>query len=412
MSRKKRKKKLRIKPQTLARPRLDALLARRQRSDLDDAGFVAGVEALMGELGREPVLNALVAQLDNADDDQRELLMGLIPQLGDKKVIGYLWRLVEKSRMSIGAKMTALVILKQMGEDVDLEDPGVYFSWRDIKTADIAEVQKLGQASMRAIIREIQQLTDAQDLEALMMRHEEIVAQTGGDETQLAVIESLVDMADTGAADMLMALVYTTPHSVVREAARRALTTLAGRGILPQSPAVKALGEEPFYTAYCTDPAHPWQQQVSLLWERPGNRVQAAVFLLDFGHPWKGSIKDMFVTRYMTKGEWQREFVAKGERQGIPQRQVPYARARQFILDALAANKKHRQPLPPEYDQFLHLIERRILNPSPAALAQAEAMPIKDEWGQLQGPVVRGMQVIEAEDGSPLVLLDDMDTDS
>jgi hypothetical protein len=410
MPRKKRKKKPKINPKTLARPRLDALLARRRQGDLDDDGFVAGARAMMGELGLEPVMNALVAQLNNADDAQRELLIALVPKLDDQKVIAYLWRLVEKSRMSVGAKMTTLVILKGMGEQVDLEDVGRYFSWRDIKTADIAEVERLGRVSTRAIIRELQQITDPQDLEAFMLQHEKITAEMGGgDEMQLVVIEDLVAMADAGAADFLLALVYTSPSSQVRGAARRALIKLAGQDVFPQSPVVKSLGEEPFYTAYCTDPAHPWQQQVSMLWERPGERVQALVFLLDFGHPWRGSIKDMFVTRYMTKREWQREFVAKGAKD-IPQLQVPYVRARQFILDALTANKKHRQPLPPEYDQFLHLIER-ILNPAPEALAQAEALPIKDEWGLPEGPVVRGMQVINLDDGSPLVLLDDSDLD-
>jgi hypothetical protein len=44
-------------------------------------------------------------------------------------------------------------------------------------------------------------------------------------------------------------------------------------------------------------------------------------------------------------------------------------------------------------------------------LAQAEAVSVKDEWGQPQGPVVRGMQIIETGDGSPVVLLDDAGLD-
>lgn len=55
--------------------------------------------------------------------------------------------------------------------------------------------------------------------------------------------------------------------------------------------------------------------------------------------------------------------------------------------------------------------KRKILNPSSEVLTQAEAVPIKDEWGPPRESVIRGMQVINLEDGSPVVLLDENDVD-
>lgn len=193
----------------------------------------------------------------------------------------------------------------------------------------------------------------------------------------------------------------------MRQAARNALLKLSGRGIFPQSPIVKSFSEERFYAAYCTDPSHPWQQQVTMAWEWPGDTTQAMVFLLDFGLPWRGSIKDMFVTRYLPKRKRHREMIDKG----LDQRRAPFARARQFILDALEANRRYRMRLPPEYDQFRQLIERRIVYPSPEALAQAETLDAKtvDEWGEPEGPIVRGVETV---DGRPLIIFDEADLDA
>jgi hypothetical protein len=146
---------------------------------------------------------------------------------------------------------------------------------------------------------------------------------------------------------------------------------------------------------------------VTMTWEWSGDTTQAMVFLLDFGFPWRGSIKDMFVTRYLSKRELHRDLIDKA----IEQRRVPFTRARQFILDALEANRRYHVRLPPEYDQFRQLIERRIVNPSPEALAQAEALDAEtvDEWGEPEEPIVHGVKFV---DGRPLVIFDEADLDA
>lgn len=393
--------------QALARPRLDAIFTRRERDELDDDGCVDEISTLMAELGRKPVMDALVKKLETVSDAERDALMAVIPKLGDEETIAHLWRIVRRSKMSAGIKITALTILKQMGEDVDLSDPGMYFSRRDVSFADLAEVERMGRHSLRMLIKELQRARSIGEIEGLMDMFDRPVAETGNEALLLAVTEGLGTMEEAGAADMLLAIVHTTARPKVRRAARNALLKLAGHGVFPQSPLIKRFSEEQFYAAYCTDPTQPWQQQVVMAWEWPGDITQAIVFLLDFGFPWRGSIKDMFVTRYISKRELQRDLIDKG----IEQRRVPFARARQSILDALEANRRYRVRLPPEYDQFRQLIERRIVNPSPEALAQAEALDAKtvDEWGEPEEPVVRGVQFV---DGRPLIIFDEADLDA
>lgn len=388
---------------TLARPRLDAILTRRERDELDDGGCADKVSALMTELGRKPVLDTLVKKLETTSDTERDALMAVISKLGDEETIAYLWRIVRRSKMSIGVKSTALIILKQMGEDVDLSDPGAYFSTRDVKPTDIAEMARLGRHSLRMLIKRLQEAESVGEIEGLMDIFDRSLDEAG----LLAMVEEFSAVEEAGAADMLLAIVHTTARLKVRQAARNALLKLAGRGVFPQSSIVKSFSEERFYAAYCTDPTNLWQQQVTMAWEWAGDTTQAIVFLLDFGFPWRGSIKDMFVTRYMPKRQLQRELLDKGNEQ----RRIPFARARQSILDALEANRRHRVRLPPEYDDFRQLIERRIVNPSPEALAQAEALDAEtvDEWGEPEEPVVRGVEFI---DGKPIVIFGEGDLDA
>ena len=54
------------------------------------------------------------------------------------------------------------------------------------------------------------------------------------------------------------------------------------------------------------------------------------------------------------------------------------------ILDAIEANRKNRVKFPPEYEKYLYLLERRIINPSPEAVAYAEQVD-----AQTEGPVKR-----------------------
>jgi hypothetical protein len=308
--------------------------------------------------------------------------------------------------------MIALVILRQMGEDVDLDNPGQYFSWRDIKKADLSEVADMARFALRAVIKELQQAKSADEVEAIMMQSEKVIPEAGKEETMLAQVEELIDMGDIGAADMLAAISATTLHPKVRGAARQGLLKLSGQKIFPQSEMIKSLRNEPFHFAYSTDPAHPWQQGVLIAWERPYNTVQAMVFLIDFGSPWQGAIKDMFVTYSMPPQQLQREFIDVSKGTDAVYRQVTYARARQFILKAIEANRKNRVKFPSEYEEFLHLMERRIIDPSPEALAYAERIDAKtiDEWGELKGEPVRGMEII-GPDGIPMpvITMDDLD---
>ena len=414
---KKKQKKPNIPTQTLARPRLEQILVRRKHGELDDEEYVDSVKALMAEIGNEAVLNALVGLLDSADEERKDALMVAIPKLGNKQTIKHLWQLVRRSKLSVGAKMTALIILKQLGEDVNLENPGEYFSWRDVKQADAEEILSMGRFSLRALIKELQTAKNVDEVEGLMLQAEHIATESGGEEVVEAIVEDLIGMGDSGAADMLAAISATTSYPKVRQAARKGLLKLSGQKVFPQTDNVKSLLEEHFYAAYCSDPAHPWQQQVAIVFEQGKNLVQALVFLLDFGHPWNGAIKDFFPTESMPPRQFERIFVDKAIREGVETRRVPYARARQFILDALEANQKNKTKLPPEFEEFRGMVERRVTDPSPQTLAYAEQVDAKteDEWGELEGEPVRGMEII-GPDGQPMPVvrmgdLDDEDWD-
>lgn len=398
----KRKKGPQVPMQSMARPLLDRIFARRERGDLDNQGCIEEISTLIDEIGRDSMMDALVKKLETASDAERDTLMAVIVDLGGEETIEHLWRLVRESKMSAGVKNTALVILKQMGEDVDLSDPFAYYSPQEVGFEDIAEIERMGRHSLRMLIEELHELESIGEVEGIMEMFEYPDAEINAKEIQLATIEQLGEMEDAGAADMLLAITQATARPKVRRAARDALLKLSGRDVFPQSSLVKRFSKESFYAAYCTDPDHPWQQQVVMAWEWPGDLTQAAVFLLDFGFPWRGSIKDMYVTRYLPKRQLHRDLIDGP----LEQRQVTFARARRFVLDALKANERHGRPLPPEYDEFKRLIERRIVNPSDEALAQAEALDAETEdgWGVSEEPPVRGVSFM---DGDPVIGLDE-----
>lgn len=402
----KKQKKLNIPIQTMARPRLEQIMVRCQSGELDDETTIALINELMAEIGREAVLNALVGLLDNADDEQKEALMVIIPKLGDKQTIEHLWKLVRRSKLSVGAKMTALVILKQMGEEVNLEDPGEYFSWRDIKNSDIVDIENIGRFALRGLTKELQKFDSADDVEAFILDLEEYVPEANRADFRQEQIAALIEMGDPPAADMLTAFLATSTHPDVRQAARNGLLKLAGNGVFPQSEVIKSLHNEPFHSAYSTDPANPWQQGVIMVWERPQKTVQAMVFLLDFGQPWLGGIKDMFPTYSMPFSQLKSQMIDKPREQGAAYRRITYGRARKLILGAIEASRKNRVEFPEEVQKYFYLVERRIIDPSPEAVAYAEQVDANtvDEWGELEEEPVRGMEII-GPDGTPMPVI-------
>ncbi len=407
----KKKKRPSIDPKVLARPRLDAIFAQYKRDEIESDELISRVLDLIAQIGQRPVIDALVKRIQSADSDEQIVLMTVLSNIEDDQVIDQLWALLEQPEMSVSIKSAVLTILQQLGEDASSEDLGEYISWKDVQVGDMAQVEEMGRASARAIARSISRAESVDEVEALMFQLEDIALESEGEDMRLFMVENIAQLANQEAADMLLAWAYTTPKKRVRQAIRKALDELAEQQIFPQSPAVKALGQETVYAAYCSDPAHPWQQQVTIAWERPGDSVQAMGFLLDFGSPWHGSLKDMFVTHGLSPAEFKRDLIDKGTARGVEQRRIPFARARRLVLDAIKANRRHRMRLPMEYHQFRHLIERRIENPSPEALAQAEALDAQteDEWGELDEPVVRGMEIME--DGTQLVMFDEADWD-
>ena len=383
MSKSKKTKVRKIDPRLLVRPRLDALFEQPVEGKINLDGLEAGVRAMMTEVGQPVVLDALVKQLEGTPEGQRETLMVLLPRLKNKEVIDYLWQQVKKrSGFSVGAKMTMLVILNAMGEDVDINDPGLYFSPSDVKLKDITTAQNFLQMGMHGLARELREVKDPAEIEAFM-HHMNMMMQTGNDGA--GILAEYIKNGELKAtdldADFLYALAYTTPLTDIKQKAERALERLAVRGVKPVTPAILALSRDRFFGAYMTDPQHPWQQSVTVAWERSGGMIQALVFLLDFGAPWRGALKDAFPTHGMTANEFQHDFLDKSEgKMGERVYRVSLARAQAAITAAVEANRKNKIPLPKEYNEVLHLVDRWVLHPSAEAITSDYTL---DELGHL-----------------------------
>jgi len=368
----KKRRRPKIDRRVLASPRLNALFDRHARGELDDDGLQAGLQALMAEVGHAPLLAALVKRMEGTPEAERDTLMTILPRLRSPEVVDYLWQLVKKPRaLSVEAKLTTLVILKGMGEDVDVTDPGLYFSPHGIRPSDLKSAQDMFRLGLRGLARSLRESRDPAEVEAFMHRINQMPEQAIGGED---ILLDMVQGAETGAtdleADFLCALAHTTPFSKVQQAAEHTLARLAAAGIKPVTRAILDLGQDQFYAAYMTDPDHPWQQSVTVAWERAGGVIQALAFLIDFGFPWRGAIKDMFPTHGLTPSQFQREFVERGaQRMDMRLHRVSLARAQATIAAAIEANRTYEIALPKEFNEARHLVERWVLHPPASAIA-------------------------------------------
>ena len=381
MGKAKKKKAPQIDPRVMTRPRLDALFERQARGELDLDGLEAKVRALMAEVGQPSVLGALVKRMEGTPEGERETLMALLARLKSREVIDFLWQQVKKrGALSLDAKMTALVILKDMGEDVDLRDPSRYFSPRDIKPTDIKAAEDLFRTGMRGLARTLRESRDPAEVEVFMHRLNQMPEKAiDGTGILLEYIKTGEEQATDLEADFLFALAHTTPFPDVQQAAEQVLERMAARGVKPVTRAILGLTDERFYAAYMTDPTHPWQQSVTVAWQRAGGAIQALVFLLDFGMPWRGALKDAFPTHGMTHQEFQRALVDKPARE-MKMYRVRLARAQAAVAAAVEANRKYGIPLSKELTEVRHLLDRWVLHPPAAALA---ADTTRDELGDL-----------------------------
>lgn len=383
MSKKNKPKVSKVDPRVLTRPRLDALFERHARGELDDAGLQAAIQTLIAEVGIPSVLNALVSRMEGTPETGRETLMTLVERLKSRAAIDYLWQQVKKPRaLSLDAKTTVLVILKGMGEDVDLTDPGRYFSSRDFKPSDLNSAQDLFRAGVRGLARHLRDSRDPAEVEAYMHHIYKMPENAiGGQDILFDMVKSAEASATDLEADFLCALAHTTSIGELQQAAEHALDRLAVKGIKPITPAILNLGQARFYAAYMTDPNHPWQQSVAVAWERGKGVIQALVFLLDFGVPWRGAIKDMFPTQPLSPEKFQRDLVERsGQKMDMRMYRVGLARAQATIADAVEANRKHSIPLPKDFIEFRHLVERWVLHPPAAEIA---ADTTRDELAHL-----------------------------
>ena len=405
MSKKNKHKIPKIDPRVMARPRLDALFERHARGELDAAGLRTAVQSLIAEADLAAVFGALVMRMRGTPEAERETLMTLVEKLKSRAAIDYLWQQVRKPHtLTLDAKMTVLIILKGMGEDVDIADPGRYFSARDLKPSALKSAEDLFRAGVRGLARHLRESRDPAEVEAYM-RHIYKMRDTalGGQEVLFDMVQNAEASGTDMDADFLYAIAHTTSIEKLQQAAERALDQLATKNVKPITPVILNLGQARFYTAHMTDPQHPWQQSVIVAWERAPGVVQALVFLLDFGVPWRGAIKDMFPTEPLTPEKFQRSLVERpGFEMDMRMYRVGLARAQATIAAAVQANQKYNIPLPKDFIEFRHLVERWVLHPAAAELAadttrdELAHLPLTpDRSNQLQMIDLRDLKVME-----------------
>ncbi|MGB8648695.1 MAG: hypothetical protein WCF84_25885 [Anaerolineae bacterium] len=383
MSKSKKQRKLNIDPAILARPRLESLFSQYAQGAFDLDALEANIRALMQDLGAGPVLDALVKRMEGTPPAERETLMVLLPRLKSQTVIDYLWQRIKKAGgLSLDAKMTAMVILKGLGEEVDIANPGLYLSPREIKTTDFKTVTDMMRMGLSGLARGLRDVRDAAEAEAYMHRIQQMPRDArDGTGILLSLVEQARSDKDELGADFLYAMAFTTPYPEVQQAAEQALAQLGVEGVKPVTRAVLDLGRAQFYAAYATNPNHPWQQNVVVGWERAAGAIQGISFLLDFGLPWAGAVKDMFVTQGMTPREFDRQFKMVAEQKmGERVYRISLARAQAMIAAAVQANQARQVAFPKEYNEARHLVERWVLHPPAAALA---ADRTQDELGTL-----------------------------
>jgi hypothetical protein len=240
-----------------------------------------------------------------------------------------------------------------------------------MRAGDIKSAQDMFRLGLRGLARSLRESRDPAEVEVFMHRINQMPEQAiGGEDILLDMVQGIEVGATDLEADFLYALAHTTPFPKVQQAAERALARLAAAGIKPVTRAILDLGQDRFYAACMTDPDHPWQQSVTVAWERAGGVIQALVFLIDFGYPWRGAIKDMFPTLGMTPSQFQRELVERAERRmGMRVYRVSLARAQATIAAAVEANRTYEIPLPKELNEARHLVERWVLHPPASAIA-------------------------------------------
>jgi hypothetical protein len=362
------KRSNRFQRQAQANQQIGALLASYRSGELSDDELTAGLDELVAQFGRQTVSEYMFRTLKGyTDGPLKAALMVGLSHIADQKTVSWLWDLVRSEVIGLDARGVALVILQELGEDVDPSRPGLYFSPEKITPQDIQDAERFFEQAQREIIRYVQRAESTDEIERIMMMREEQVPNLiDGEDGLIDMLDTVAGWRDTDAADYLLAVLHTTPRSRVREAAREGLQKLANEGIEPQSSLIKALANETFFKAYTSDPDHPWQQNVMTIWERQPKKYQVMSFLLDFGRPWNGAIKDMLVTYSLSWPEIEDQMIKASAMNDVPLFEIDFDTARSYVLEAFEANRRNSIKLPAEYDEFRHMFERRFVDVKPS----------------------------------------------
>ncbi|MBM4079381.1 MAG: hypothetical protein FJ278_06750 [Planctomycetes bacterium] len=322
--------------------------------------------------------------------------------LSGHKVVEYLRnQLAEQKGLSIESKTALLAALREMGESIGPQEFGQYLTPADATPGNVKALEGLFRSSFRQSMRDVRQARDAVEAEQYLLGfHKVALDATGSAEGVIQMVEDLAAGGTAVEADFLYGLARTAPLPAVRVAAEEMLDSLGKKGVKPVTPVILDLGRERFHAAYMTDPRHEWQQSVVVAWERPGEVVQVLLFLLDFGLPWDGAIKDMFMSKGLTAPEFQARIIeGRGQSIHLQYFRVPLARAQATLAAAIKANRSHGIPLPAEMAEARHLVERWVLRPDPSVLA---ADTTRDELAHvpvdLDRPVLVDLDGLEFRD--------------
>jgi hypothetical protein len=170
------KRSNRFQRQAQANQQIGALLASYRSGELSDDELTAGLDELVAQFGRQTVSEYMFRTLKGyTDGPLKAVLMVGLSHIADQKTVSWLWDLARSEVIGLDARGVALVILQELGEDVDPSRPDLYFSPEKITLQDIQDAERFFEQTQREIIRYVQRAESTDEIERMMMIREEQV---------------------------------------------------------------------------------------------------------------------------------------------------------------------------------------------------------------------------------------------
>ena len=360
---KKKKTKKKPKPsdnvnyRLLVKSELDTLLDQVEREEWSEEEADERLDVLLDSYF-DDVKADLFSRLDKwSPDHQVALFWALEAVVDEEEDKDRLWAVVHSPEKALGAKMVALTLLEEQGEEIDMKHPPIVLGPGDADAADA-----ILERTLDRILEDMKRVGGADELQEMMLVVDEMREQTvDGVGVFFYFIESCGQRATSNAADFLLAFSEMASYPEVRAEAERALHALRRKGVEPKSRFAKAIRKNLFYKAYASDLNVIGElQQLFMAWELERGKIQTFSFLIDL-FEMEGAILDFFASQGMSKREFL-GLIRESKEHGVPLEEISFVGAQAIVEDAMEANRQAELPLPEDFVRYHRLVEKRILD--------------------------------------------------